>query len=159
VLKIQKRLVDLGYLAAASVGEWGVQSRHALMQYKDRAGLSPSDGWDAGVEHSLFADSAPHAVRALAFVGGWTDKPGQCGEAGASAPVRITANRAETSGGVCTFNSVAADGSRGWRVEAMCAASGQVPHLAHVLLVVKGSVLHWRSGQAETLYYWCESAR
>jgi hypothetical protein len=159
VLKIQRRLFELGFLWAAADGKWGVQSKHALLEYKDRAGLERSDDWDAAVERSLFADSAPHVVRTLPFVGGWTNEPGQCGEAGTPAPVRITATRAETSSGACTFNSVTADGNRGWRVEAMCGASGQAPHLAHVRLVVKGSILHWSSDQPETLYYPCENVR
>jgi len=92
------------------------------------------------------------------FVGGWSLEQGQCGETGESPPVRITANRAETDGGVCEFNSVRPDGNQAWRIDAKCSGGGS-SHVAHIRLAMKGTILHWTSEQPETLYYRCENPR
>jgi DNA-binding helix-hairpin-helix protein with protein kinase domain len=157
-IEIQKRLGDLGFFSGPTSGKWGPQSKRALLEYKAQAGLEKNDIWDAAAERSLFSESAPHAARTLAFVGGWSVEQGECGGVGEPAPLRIMADRAETEGGVCQFNSIRADGGNAWRIDAMCSVSG-ISHLAHIRLAVKGSVLHWTSEQPEALYYRCENSR
>ena len=104
--QVQQRLVELGFLSGLADGKWGLRSKRALLEYKEQAGLEKNDSWDAATERSLFSDGAAPAIKALSFIGGWGFKLGQCGEPGGAAPIRITAKRAETDGGVCEFNSV-----------------------------------------------------
>jgi DNA-binding helix-hairpin-helix protein with protein kinase domain len=157
-IEIQKRLGDLGFFSGPTSGKWGPQSKRALLEYKTQATLERNDIWDAATESSLFSENAPHAIRALAFVGGWSVEQGECGGPGEPAPLRIIASRAETDGGVCQFNSIRADGSNAWRIDAMCSVGG-ISHLAHIRLAVNGSVLHWISEQPEALYYRCGNSR
>ena len=137
--KIQRRLIELGYMSGGADGKWGPQSTRALLKYKRQAGLKLDDALDAATEQSLFGDSAPRAVRSLLFVGGWSLEPGRCGDPGQPPPVRITATRAETDGGICVFNSIRPDGQAAWRIEASCSA-GRAAHLAHIRSAVNGSV-------------------
>jgi DNA-binding helix-hairpin-helix protein with protein kinase domain len=158
-LQIQQRLVELGYLSSSAAdGKWGLQSRRALSEYKRQAGLNLDDARDAATEQSLFSDNAPRAVRTLLFVGGWSLEPGRCGDPGQPPPVRITATRAETSGGSCIFNSVRPDGHAAWRIEASC-SSGGATRIAHVRLAVNGPVLQWKSEQPEVRYYRCPASQ
>jgi peptidoglycan hydrolase-like protein with peptidoglycan-binding domain len=158
VIQIQKRLFGLGYMVAAPNGKWGPLSRRALSEYKEQAGLQKDDSWDAVTERSLFGENAPRAVRTLAFIGGWTNEPGQCGSPGEAAPLRILADRAEADGGACQFNSITPDGNNIWRIDATC-SDGRNSHAAHVRLAVRGSELHWTSEQPETIYYRCPNFR
>jgi hypothetical protein len=158
VTQVQQRLIELGYLSAVSNGIWGPQSKRALVEFKQQVALEKSDSWNVETEHALFNDGAPYATRTLLFVGGWTPEQGQCGEVRELPPLRITADRAETDGGFCEFNSVRPDGNKTWRIEANCSAGGS-SHVAHIRLAVKGQVLQWTSEQPPTLYYRCESPR
>jgi DNA-binding helix-hairpin-helix protein with protein kinase domain len=153
-IQVQRRLAELGFLSGSTDGKWGPRSKRALLEYKESSGLDKNDSWDARTERLLFSDSATHAVSALPFVGGWTLRLGDCGESGQPSPVRITAKRAETSGGACEFNSVRPDGSGAWLIDAKCAAT-ESSHVAHIRLAVVGDVLHWTSEQPEVLYYRC----
>jgi DNA-binding helix-hairpin-helix protein with protein kinase domain len=157
-IEVQKRLSELGFFSGPVSGKWGPQSRRALLEYKTLATLEKNDVWDASTENSLFSEDAPHAARNLAFIGGWSVEQGECGGAGEPAPLRITANRAETDGGACQFNAIRPDGSNAWRIDALCSVNG-ISHLAHIRLAVKGTVLHWTSEQPEALYYRCENLR
>jgi DNA-binding helix-hairpin-helix protein with protein kinase domain len=158
VIQIQKKLFDLGYMSVPANGKWGPLSKRALGQYKQQAGLEKNDLWDATAEDSLFGENAPRAIRTLAFIGGWTNELGQCGGPGEAAPLRIMADRAETDGGACQFNSVSSDGNNAWRIDATC-SSGGTSHAAHIRLAINGSVLHWTSEQPENIYYRCENFR
>ena len=156
--QVQQRLIELGYLSGAADGRWGPQSRRALLEFKQRTQLENGDSWDVDTEHALFTDSAMHAIRPLLFIGGWSPEPGQCGSVGQPAPLRITADRAESDGGSCRFNSVRPDGNKSWLIEANCSSGGN-SHVAHVRLTVNGQVLQWTSEQPETRYYRCEGPR
>ena len=145
---------ELGYLSGSADGKWGPRSKRALLEYKEKSGLERNDLWDEATERSLFSDSATHGLSTLPFVGGWTLRLGECGEPGQPSPVRITAKRAETSGGACEFNSIRSDGSGAWLIDAKCSAT-ESSHVAHIRLAVDGDVLHWTSEQPEVLYYRC----
>jgi hypothetical protein len=153
-IQVQRRLAELGYLSGSADGKWGPRSKRALLEYKEKSGLDGNDLWDEATERSLFSDSATHGFSALPFVGGWTFRSGECGEPGQPPPVRITAKRAETSGGPCEFNSIRSDGSGAWLIDAKCSAT-ESSHVAHIRLAVDGDVLHWTSEQPEVLYYRC----
>ena len=153
-VQVQRRLIELGYLSGNANGKWGPRSKRALLEYKENSGLDKNDLWDAATERSLFSDGATRAVGTLPFVGGWSLKLGECGKPGQPSPVRITAKRAETSGGACEFNSIRPDGGGAWLIEAKCSAKDS-SHVAHIRLAVDGNVLHWTSEQPEVLYYRC----
>jgi hypothetical protein len=157
-IQVQQRLIELGYMSGGADGKWGPQSKAALLEYERQAGLKPQDALDAATEQSLFAANAPRAVSHLLFVGGWSLEPGRCGDPHRPPPIRITATRAETSGGFCLFNSLQPDGNAAWRIEASCSAGGAT-HLAHIRLAVNGSVLQWTSEQPEVRYYRCPATQ
>ena len=149
-LQIQQRLIELGYMSGGADGKWGPQSKRALLEYERQAGLKPEEALDAETEQSLFAANASRSARHLLFVGGWSLEPGRCGDPSHLPPVRITATRAETSGGFCIFNSIQPDGNAAWRIEASCSAVGGVAHLAHIRLAVSGSILQWSALSGRT---------
>ena len=157
-MEIQKRLGELGFFTGPVSGKWEPLSKRALSDYKSQAGLAKNDLWDATTEQSLFGEGAPHAVRTLSFVGGWSVTQGECGAPGELAPLRITRSGAMTEGGACQFNSVKPDGIDAWRIDATCTVSGR-SHQAHIRLVLRGAVLHWTSEEPETIYYRCDFTR
>jgi DNA-binding helix-hairpin-helix protein with protein kinase domain len=157
--EVQKRLITLGFLTGVAEGKWGAQSKHALFNYKQQAGLEGNDSWDAATERSLFSPAAPHAVRTYSFIGGWTDARGQCGAPGESAPLRITTDHAETDVGECKFSSVQAGGHDTWFINATCRTIGEAPHAAHIRLTIRQDVMQWSSEQPTTFYYRCNTSR
>jgi hypothetical protein len=62
VLRVQQRLVELGYLPFLADGVWGPRSIQALRAFRTRAGLSNGDQWDRKTEDILFAVTAPRAT-------------------------------------------------------------------------------------------------
>jgi len=158
-MEVQKRLITLGFLTGLADGKWGAQSKHALLNYKQQAGLEGNDSWDTATERSLFSPAAPHAIRTYSFIGGWTDARGQCGGPGGSAPVRVTIDHAETDSGKCKFNSVQAEGHDTWFINATCTVIGETPHAAHIRLTIRQDVMQWSSEQPTTFYYRCNTSR
>jgi hypothetical protein len=158
-IQVQKRLIELGFLTGAADGKWGAQSKLALLNFKQQAGLDNNDSWDASIERRLFGPAAPHVLRSYSFVGGWTTERGRCGAPGEPAPLRITIDRAESDLGVCKFNSIQPDGSQAWRIDAACSGVGENSHAAHIRLAVKEDVLQWSSERPASLYYRCENSR
>jgi DNA-binding helix-hairpin-helix protein with protein kinase domain len=161
VVRIQQRLIALGYLAGSADGKWGPRSRAALLELKARENLSATDGWDLSVENALFRQSAtPNSISpfptSLPFVGGWTTTNGECGNPGELPPVRITSTRAETDGGACEFKSVRPEANNVWRVLAICSANRK-SWTANIRLTVQGSELRWVSERPETVYYRCQT--
>ena len=161
VIRIQQRLIDLGYLAGSADGKWGPRSKAALIEFKSRASLPGTDVWDDAAQSALFSDTAKaYALGSyssdFAFVGGWTNEIGACGTPGELPPLRITATRAETDGGACEFKSVRPDGQNAWRVSAVCSSGGK-SWQANVRLTLNGSKLRWVSERPETIYYRCSS--
>jgi hypothetical protein len=137
----------------------GPQSKLALLNFEQQAGLDNDGSWDASLERRLFDPAAPHVLRSYSFVGGWTTERGQCGAPGEPAPLRITIDRAESDLGVCKFNSIQPDGSVAWRIDAACSGVGENSHTAHIRLTVKEDVLQWSSERPTTIYYRCETGR
>ena len=60
-MRIQVRLIELGYLQDAADGRWGAKSRAALRAFKQASGFSGDDLWDAFTAGQLFS---PDALRA-----------------------------------------------------------------------------------------------
>jgi hypothetical protein len=164
VIRVQQRLIELGYLAGIADGKWGPRSKAALSEFKTRENLPITDFWDDATQSALFKrNAAPYVPSStlsggLPFVGGWTTVNGECGSPGILPPVRITAMRAETDGGACEFKSVRPDGRDVWRVFAVCSANGK-SWPANIKLTVQGSELRWVSERPETVYYRCQPSR
>jgi peptidoglycan hydrolase-like protein with peptidoglycan-binding domain len=54
-LWLQSRLRELGFYSGDGDGTWGLESRSALQEFKQRNGLSPDETWDATTERKLSA--------------------------------------------------------------------------------------------------------
>jgi peptidoglycan hydrolase-like protein with peptidoglycan-binding domain len=143
VANIQKRLAELGYLAAMPDGKWGPRSARALQDFRSANQISPDGAWDRIVEERLFSAEAKKAP-VPAFVGGWSTEPGQCGAPGTVPPVRITPTQAETNGGRCLFRSVRIEAEDTWRVAAQCIVGAETWD-ANIQLKVSGNTLTWSS--------------
>lgn len=61
-IRVQSRLVELGYLKGSADGTWGTQSRAALRAFRVASGLSPSDVWDVSTAEQLFSTTAVRAT-------------------------------------------------------------------------------------------------
>jgi peptidoglycan hydrolase-like protein with peptidoglycan-binding domain len=68
--------MELGFLTGFADGNWGPKSVRALRDYKQQAGLGDNNVWDARTERSLFSNNAAHAIKNMAFIGGWTAEQG-----------------------------------------------------------------------------------
>jgi len=60
-MRIQVRLVELGYLQDAADGRWGAKSRAALRAFKQANGFSADDRWDPFTAGQLFSADALRA--------------------------------------------------------------------------------------------------
>ena len=69
--RIQRRLLELGYLSGGPDGLWGVASRSALRAFKAAKGLPADDEWDAAAETAV---NDEHAVRAIPELAGARSK-------------------------------------------------------------------------------------
>jgi DNA-binding helix-hairpin-helix protein with protein kinase domain len=161
-VRVQQRLIALGYLSGTADGKWGPRSKAALTAFKTQQNLPALDSWDDLTQTAMFsANAAPYVNVPLSngplFVGGWTNVNGQCGDPGDPPPLRITTTRAETDGGLCEFKSVRPDGQNVWRVLAVCSSRGQ-SWQANVKLTVNGSKLRWVSERPEAVYFRCQDS-
>jgi hypothetical protein len=56
--RVQRRLIELGFLADKADGKWGRLSQQALHEFRAAQGLGNSDTWDATAQQYLFAATA-----------------------------------------------------------------------------------------------------
>jgi putative peptidoglycan binding protein len=61
IMRVQMRLVELGYLSAPADGVWGPKSRAALRSFKEASRLARDDAWDESTANYLFTTSAIYA--------------------------------------------------------------------------------------------------
>lgn len=61
-IRVQSRLVELGYLKGSVDGAWGTRSRAALRAFRAANGLPPSDAWDVSTAEQLFSATAGRAA-------------------------------------------------------------------------------------------------
>ena len=95
---------------------------------------------------------------AAAYVGAWARSRADCFQETDAPPLAISAQRAESFGGLegsCEFAQVQRDGA-GWRTRARCSAHGK-SWTANVQLRVSGSTLSWSSERGRATYYRCPS--
>jgi curved DNA-binding protein CbpA len=96
------------------------------------------------------------AEQTLAYVGAWARSRADCFQETDAPPLAISAQRAESFGGLegsCEFAQVQRDGA-GWRTRARCSAHGK-SWTANVQLRVTGSTLSWSSERGRATYYRC----
>jgi peptidoglycan hydrolase-like protein with peptidoglycan-binding domain len=148
--RAQKRLAELGFFNGRIDGAWGPASRAALRDFKVVNGLAADDRWDVLTSAFLEDDQALSAPES--FLGTWAADPGEC-RYGADAALRISARRAESPSGMCSFGPVERD-RLGWRMKASCAANGASWNAA-VRLAVGGGRLRWSSERGTAVYVRC----
>jgi hypothetical protein len=158
-MRVQMRLVELGFLVGAADGIWGQRSRGALTAFRIANRLGQDDAWDEMTETKLFSGTITYGERvdAAGFVGGWAANLGDChtGAAGRP-PLILTLKKAETSGGICEFGSVQRDAD-GWRVQAICTV-GAKSWSANIRFIRSGNRLTWSSEKGTDVYVRCSGS-
>jgi hypothetical protein len=166
-MRIQQRLIDLGFLAGPADGKWGPKSKQALKEFRESRQLGTDTTWDEKTQSALLAAReasaasptilSPNMSAAIAptFLGGWTATQGDCGEPPDPPPMTISAGGASSFGGYCQFNSVTQEAAGIWRVAARCTVNGQASYPTNVRLTLTPAGLKWSSPKGEQLYYRC----
>jgi DNA-binding helix-hairpin-helix protein with protein kinase domain len=166
-MRIQERLIDLGFLAGPADGKWGPKSKQALREFRESRQLGTDTTWDEKTQSSLLAAReasaasptilSPNMSVAIAptFLGGWTATQGECGDPSDPPPMTISAGGASSFGGYCQFNSVTQEAAGIWRVAARCTVNGQPSYSTNVRLTLTPAGLKWTSPKGEQLYYRC----
>jgi hypothetical protein len=119
----------------------------------------PPDGGDTAPEPRLAVHVGPVGAEKTikeTYVGAWARSRADCFQETDAPPLAISAQRAESFGGVegsCEFAPVQRDGA-GWRTRARCSAHGK-SWTANVQLKVTGSTLVWSSERGRATYYRC----
>jgi hypothetical protein len=131
-----------------------------LSQGDEASTVSAADqGGNTASELRLAARSgqagAEHTAQ-VAYVGAWARSRADCFSEAGAPPLAISAQRAESFGGVegtCEFAQVQRDGA-GWRTRARCSARGR-SWTSNVQLTVTGSTLSWSSERGRATYHRC----
>ena len=158
--RVQRRLIDLGFLFATANGNWGPRSRSALRDFRGAQrvgtqGLGNSDTWDEKVQQALFSPAAARAPATGTFVGAWGINVDQCQQAPDNrSPLRINTHRAEAFGATCQFNSTQRESANEWRIRASCADEHDRWN-ANIRLTLAGSRLTWTSERGTATYLRC----
>jgi peptidoglycan hydrolase-like protein with peptidoglycan-binding domain len=153
--RVQRRLIDLGFLFGAADGIWGQGSRRALRDFRTANGLGEGDTWDEAARERLLRARNVKAANTsdISFTGGWGNDLSECRDS----PIKITARRAEAFGATCEFRSTERESSNVWRFRAECASKTERWN-ANVRLTVSTSKLTWSSERGTTTYVRCPMA-
>ena len=153
--RVQRRLIDLGFLFGAADGNWGPRSQKALREFRAVQGLGNSDTWDEKAQQDLFAATAARAHAAGTFVGGWGISVEQCRQTlDSRPPLTISSRQAEASSTTCQFNSTQRESANEWRIRATCADANDRWN-ANIRLTLAGSRLTWTSERGTATYLRC----
>jgi peptidoglycan hydrolase-like protein with peptidoglycan-binding domain len=158
--RVQRRLIDLGFLFATPDGNWGPRSRRALRDFRGAQGLGTqglgtSDTWDEKAQQDLFSAAAARAPATGTFVGGWGINVDQCRQAPDNrSSLRINTRRAEAFSTTCQFISTQRESANEWRIRASCADEHDRWN-ANIRLTLAGSRLTWTSERGTTTYLRC----
>ena len=147
--RVQRRLVELGFLFANAHGTWGPRSQKALRDFRGAQGIGNSDTWDEKAQQDLFSATAVRAPATGTFVGGWGANADQC-----RSPVTISARRAEGLSTTCQFNSTQRESANEWRIQATC-ADERDRWSANIRLTLAGRRLTWASERGTITYLRC----
>jgi peptidoglycan hydrolase-like protein with peptidoglycan-binding domain len=119
----------------------------------------PLDGGDTAPEPRPAVHVGPAGAEEAiekTYVGAWARSRADCFQETDAPPLAISAQRAESFGGIegsCEFAQVQRDGV-GWRTRARCSANGK-SWTSHVQLKVTSSTLVWSSERGRATYYRC----
>src|SRR5215471_6410423 len=147
--RVQRRLIELGFLFASAHGTWGPRSQRALRDFRGAQGIGNSDTWDEKAQQDLFSATAARAPATGTFVGGWGANADQC-----RSPVTISARRAEGLSTTCQFNSTQRESANEWRIQATCADEHDRWN-ANIRLTLAGRRLTWASERGTITYLRC----
>jgi hypothetical protein len=147
--RIQRRLMELGFLSEPAGGTWGPRSRKALQDFRGAQGIGNSDTWDEEAQQALFSATAARAPTTGTFVGGWGTNADQC-----RSSVTITTSRAEAFNTTCQFNSTQRESANEWRIRATCADEHN-QWSANIHLTLAGRRLTWTSERGTVTYLRC----
>jgi hypothetical protein len=156
--RVQKRLVELGFLFGTTDGNWGLRSRKALQEFRKAKGIGDNDAWDLETQQQLFSTTEIRSNKsATSFKGGWGVSLEQCrlAEHGSS-PISINTLGAEAFGAGCKFSSTQQMGPNLWHVRATCTDSGE-KWKANIRLTVTGNKLTWVSERGTARYVRCSA--
>ncbi len=153
--RVQRRLIDLGFLFATANGNWGPRSRRALRDFRGAQGLGNSDTWDEKTQQNLFSAAIARAPATGTFVGGWGINVDNCRQAQDNrSPLRINTRRAEALNTTCQFNSTQRESANEWQIRASCADEHDRWD-ANIRLTLAGSRLTWTSERGTATYLRC----
>jgi hypothetical protein len=156
--RVQRRLIELGFLFATANGNWGPRSRKALRDFRGAQGLGNSDTWDEKTQQNLFSAASARAPATGSFVGGWGVSVDNCRQAPDNrSPLRIGTRRAEAFNTTCEFNSTQRESANEWRIRASCADEHDRWD-ANIRLTLAGSRLTWASERGTATYLRCPVA-
>jgi hypothetical protein len=153
--RVQRRLIDLGFLFGTADGHWGPRSRRALQDFRGAQDIGNSDTWDVKAQQDLFSATAARALATGTFVGGWGINADQCRQTlDNRTPLTISTHRAEAFGTTCQFNSTQREAANEWRIRATCADEHDRWN-ANIRLTLAGSRLTWTSERGTATYLRC----
>jgi peptidoglycan hydrolase-like protein with peptidoglycan-binding domain len=156
--RVQRRLIDLGFLFGTADGNWGPRSQRALRDFRGTQNLGNSDTWDEKIQQNLFSAAAARAPAPGSFVGGWAINLDHCRQAQDSgSPLRINNRRAEAFNTTCQFNSTQRESVNEWRIRASC-TDEHAQWNANIRLTLAGSRLTWTSERGTATYLRCPVA-
>jgi hypothetical protein len=153
--RVQRRLIELGFLFATADGHWGPRSLKALRDFRSAQGIGNSDTWDEKAQQDLFSATAARASVTGTFVGGWGINAEQCRQAADNrSPLTISTRRAEASSTTCQFNSTQRESANEWRIQATCADEHDRWN-SNIRLTLAGRRLTWASERGTATYLRC----
>jgi hypothetical protein len=153
--RVQKRLIDLGFLFGVADGKWGSRSRRALQDFKAANGIGDNDTWDEATQERLLTapDANAAATSDITFIGGWAVDAAACRKSA----ITITAQRASDGfGAACEFHSTQRESLHVWRLRALCANNSERWN-ADIRLTLSTMKLTWSSERGTTTYVRCPS--
>ena len=65
VMRVQSRLIDLGYMTGSATGVFDAETEQAVRQFEATCGRTPTGTLDAGLQNLLMTDNAPAAGESL----------------------------------------------------------------------------------------------
>jgi len=152
--RVQRRLIELGFLFGTADGNWGPQSLKALRDFRSVQGIGNSDTWEK-TQQDLFSATAARAPAPGSFFGGWGINADQCRQTlDNRSRLTISARRAEAFGTRCQFNLTQRESANEWRIRATCANEHEHWN-ANIHLTLAGSRLTWTSERGTATYLRC----
>jgi len=152
--RVQRRLIELGFLFGTADGHWGPRSEKALRDFRSAQGIGNSDTWEKA-QQDLFSAAAARASTTETFVGGWGINADQCRQAlDGRSRLKISTSRAEAFNTTCQFNSTQRESANEWRIRAACADEHDRWN-ANIRLTLAEGRLTWTSERGTATYLRC----